>query len=190
VEIALSGKRGARKFVIVDSDDFEKFGHLRWHLSDTGYATRKNGKVQKLHRLIMGNPVGMVVDHLNGNKLDCRKSNLRVCTPAENSRNRHDIVGVSFDRSRGKYMARHRRKFCGRYETKEEALRAYQLAKSGQEYQPKQRQKYMLPKHIYRQNGKWGYGFSVDGVRYRRNGFATLALAQEALKLQKERIGL
>ena len=31
MRIALSGKRGAGKFVIVDADDFEKFGHLRWH---------------------------------------------------------------------------------------------------------------------------------------------------------------
>lgn len=56
------------------------------------------------------------------------------------------------------------------------------------EYQPKQRQNYMLPKNIYRQGGKWGYGIEKDGIRYRKFGYATLAEALEGLKLQKERI--
>jgi hypothetical protein len=85
-------------------------------------------------------------------------------------------------------MVRYRSKFYGRYDSLEEAQIAYKLARSGKEYQPKQRQNYMLPKNIYRQGGKWGYGIKKDGIRYRKFGYATLAEALEELKLQKERI--
>lgn len=44
----------------------------------------KNGKKQYLHRLIMGNPKGLVIDHINHNTLDNRKCNLRAVSPAEN----------------------------------------------------------------------------------------------------------
>lgn len=180
--------------VIVDIDDFERVNSLgKWHENDSGYAVRRDvigGKKQtlRLHRLVINCPEGMVVDHLNGNRLDCRKKNLRVCTQKDNANNRHHTKGYCFDKSRGKWVVRYKSKFCGRYETKDEAKRAYQLAKSGQEYQPRQRQKYMLPKNIYRQGLKWGYGIQVDGSRYRKFGYATLAEAMEGLKLQKERI--
>lgn len=180
--------------VIVDIDDFERVNSLgKWHENDSGYAVRRDvigGKKQtlRLHRLVINCPEGMVVDHLNGNRLDCRKKNLRICTQKDNANNRHHTKGYCFDKSRGKWVVRYKSKFCGRYETKDEAKRAYQLAKSGQEYQPRQRQKYMLPKNIYRQGLKWGYGIQVDGFRYRKFGYATLAEAMEGLKLQKERI--
>lgn len=41
-----------------------------------------------LHRLLAGTPKGMWTDHINGNTLDNRKENLRICTPQENARNR------------------------------------------------------------------------------------------------------
>lgn len=181
--------------VIVDADDLERLLALgRWYENDNGYAViRKTigGKKQtlRMHRVITKCPSGMVIDHLNGNKLDCRKSNLRVCTQAENARNRHSTKGYCYDKSRKAWLVRHRGKFCGRYATKAEAKEAYRLAKSGKEYQPRQRQKYMLPKHIYRQSGKWGYGITIDGVRHRKFGFATLAEAQFGLllKLQEQR---
>lgn len=180
--------------VVIDAEDFERISALgKWHESDTGYAVIRSvidGKKQtlRMHRVIMNCPNGEVVDHLNGNKLDCRKKNLRICTQKENANNRHHTRGYCFDKSRGKWIVRYKNKFCGRYETEDEAKRAYQLAKSGQEYQPRQRQKYMLPKNIYRQGLKWGYGVQVNGFRYRKFGYATLAEAMNGLKLQKERI--
>ena len=179
---------------IVDIDDFERVNSLgKWYESDTGYAVIRSiidGKKQtlRMHRVIMNCPNGKVVEHLNGNKLDCRKKNLRICSQKENANNLHHTRGYCFDKSRGKGRVRYKNKFYGRYATEDEAQRAYQLAKSGQEYQPRQRQKYMLPKNIYRQGLKWGYGIQIDGFRYRKFGYATLAEAMDGLKLQKERM--
>ena len=179
---------------IVDIDDFGRVNSLgKWYESDTGYAVIRSiidGKKQtlRMHRVIMNCPNGKVVDHLNGNKLDCRKKNLRICSQKENANNLHHTRGYCFDKSRGKWIVRYKNKFYGRYATEDEAQRAYQLAKSGQEYQPRQRQKYMLPKNIYRQGLKWGYGIQIDGFRYRKFGYATPAEAMDGLKLQKERM--
>lgn len=179
---------------IVDAEDYERISALgKWYENDNGYAVLRGvvgGKKQtlRMHRVIMNCPNGKVVDHLNGNKLDCRKANMRICTQTENAKNRHHIKGYCFDRSRGRWIVRYKNKFCGRYDTRKDAERAYQLAKSGKEYQPKQRQKYMLPKHIYRQHGKWGYGISVDGVRHRKFGYATLAEAQFGLSLKLQEL--
>lgn len=85
-------------FAIVDDADFEKFGRFKWnanpmrHLQKTSfYAIRWiPGGLKKvlLHRLIMGDPKGMDVDHRDGNTLDCRRKNLRCATQAETTRNR------------------------------------------------------------------------------------------------------
>lgn len=178
-QIQLSGKLGRGKSVIVDDADYEKYNHLRWYLSVRGYVVRtNNGKTCRLHRLIMNCPEGMVTDHLNGNKLDCRKSNLRICTQAENAKNRHNIKGYTYDKSRGKWAVRYKRKFFGRYETEAEAKRAYKLACSGQEYKTTRRKFYMLPKHISKLSGKYRVRIQVDGKVYSK---ATIPTLEEAI---------
>lgn len=177
-ELVLSGKTASGVSVKLDDDDYEKYRSQVWHLSDNGYAVRRNnGKTTRLHRLIMQCPEGMVVDHLNGDKLDCRKSNMRICTQAENARNRHDTRGYCFDKSRNKWMVRYHNKFCGRYDTKEEAKEALRLIKSGQEYQTTRRKYYMLPKHISKQFGKYVVSVQMNGVRYRKAGITKLSEA-------------
>lgn len=82
------------KIVLVDDDDYEKVSIHRWYVSynkDNNFyikSTRK--KSFFIHRFIMGLEKGdkRVVDHKNHNTLDNRKKNLRICTVAENSRNR------------------------------------------------------------------------------------------------------
>lgn len=83
---------------IVDDDDYEDLMKYKWQITrDNGivkpYAMRgqwKDGKTHtiRMHRQIMNAPQGVSIDHINGDTLDNRKSNLRFCTQAENSRNR------------------------------------------------------------------------------------------------------
>jgi hypothetical protein len=130
---------------LVDDADFEWLNELKWQYHYRGYAYsqtylgggRANPKYKKIwmHRLITDCPTDKIVDHINRDRLDNRRSNLRTCTQAQNQMNA-DIRctntsgyrGVS--RLSGKWSARIRidgvRKFLGLFDTPEEASKAYQ----------------------------------------------------------------
>jgi hypothetical protein len=101
---------------LIDKDDVEWASQYTWIKSSRGYVIRQEGrKVVFLHRQIMNCPKGMVVDHINGNPMDNRKSNLRICTNDENIRNRKlnknsttGYKGVTFKKNNGP------KKFCSR----------------------------------------------------------------------------
>lgn len=84
-------------FVIVDAADAHILTSRSWYPHGTAphiYAATTDGKkTQHLHRLLMGNPPGMHVDHKDGNTLNCSRANLRVCTPRQNSLNRRKTPG-------------------------------------------------------------------------------------------------
>jgi len=76
---------------IVDAEDYERVRRHKWCLSRVGnrlYAQRRtHGKTQRMHQFIMNPPPGMVVDHIDGNGLNNRRCNLRVCTQRQNTWN-------------------------------------------------------------------------------------------------------
>lgn len=77
----------------VDLADFLEFGQLRWNagqnLNGYTYAVRRHeGRKQLLHRLIAAPGKGKIVDHKNGDTLDNRRANLRVCTRSQNCMNK------------------------------------------------------------------------------------------------------
>ena len=123
--------------VLIDLDDVELVGKYKWYI-DKGYAYNK--QIDFMHRLIMNYPEGMVIDHINHNKLDNRKCNLRICTSAENSRNRKKqkgsysskYKGVYYDKQKNKWRVRvcvnNKPKHIGYYESEEEGVRAYDRA--------------------------------------------------------------
>lgn len=138
---------------VVDDDFYENNEHKWFALRKTDgriYACRGSKKSDglnrrttiQMHREIMNPRNGMVVDHKNHNTLDNRKENLRVCTHAENMRNRNiqknntsGFRGLWFDkrcrfrpwtvfiRNGGKKQIR-----VGNFSTKEEAHLAYKAA--------------------------------------------------------------
>ena len=86
-------------FAIVDAADYERLSRHKWTVSRKGdkcYAYRKDkGRNVLMHRLIMQAPSGLVVDHIDGNGLNNRRSNLRLCTQAQNCRNARPRAGTS-----------------------------------------------------------------------------------------------
>lgn len=79
------------KFALVDDEDYPIAMAYSWHVSCRGYAQHspKPGASVFMHRFLIDAPEGKQVDHINGDKLDNRKSNLRLCTNQENCRARH-----------------------------------------------------------------------------------------------------
>lgn len=73
----------------IDLVDLHIIENMTFHTDDRNYlygGTYKNGTKQ-LHRLIMGEPQEMEIDHKDGNPLNNRRNNLRICTHSENMKN-------------------------------------------------------------------------------------------------------
>ena len=134
------------KFVLVDDDDFEWLSKVKWHYTSCGYAARavrlsKNKTILiRMHRNILIPPKEAQIDHINGNGLDNRKSNLRICDKTQNQGNRRKIKkakskykGVALNK--GKWVSyikdgpkiRH----LGRFIREEDAALAYNFAALG-----------------------------------------------------------
>lgn len=127
---------GNDQFAIVDDEDFELVSQYQWRAHKGGNSEHHVYAVTRLrmHRLVMQAPPGMIVDHINGDTLDNRKSNLRLCTTAQNQQNTRSRTGssrykgVSFNakkkRWRGAFMANGQNYYVGCFATEEEAARA------------------------------------------------------------------
>lgn len=122
-----------RGYVLVDDADLPLLEGRGWYLDASGYA-RSDWPTHstRLHRLLMQPPPGVGVDHINGDKLDCRRANLRLATQAQNTQNvrtaKGPMRGVYLDRRDGRWYGQvkhhgHRHN-AGRFKTEEEAQAA------------------------------------------------------------------
>jgi hypothetical protein len=103
------------KFAIVDDNDFEWINKWKWHYIK-GYAVRTISSTFKkiyMHREINKTPEGLYTDHIDQNKLNNTRSNLRTCNLQENDRNRKKqknntsgYKGVCYAKDRGKWRSR------------------------------------------------------------------------------------
>lgn len=81
--------------ILADAEDYEKLSKHSWCLMQGKYpVARIDGTNIKMSRYLFDNLTSkMFVDHINGNTLDNRKQNLRICTPQENSWNKGKTRG-------------------------------------------------------------------------------------------------
>ena len=117
VEVDVSTKKFPQEIMLLDKDDLAIIDKLprvfcaetKGEKSRTKYA--RTGDTY-IHRLIMGSPKGLQIDHINVNGLDNRRSNLRIVTNKSNgkntaigSNNTTGHIGVSLNKNTGKYEA-------------------------------------------------------------------------------------
>lgn len=129
---------------LFDLADLPLVQDIRWMLNDRSYVTGRRGSprtklhIYKLHRLVLGLVPGdrLVGDHINGDRLDNRRRNLRAVTNQRNvahqavinSRGASRFRGVTWDSDRRRWHAQAnvdgRRRGIGRYATEAEAAAA------------------------------------------------------------------
>jgi hypothetical protein len=130
------------QFTIVDDEDYDLLIQYKWCAHKCSsvkhrhkfYVDRANGMI--MHRIILDAKVGECVDHINGDGLDNRRCNLRVCKKKENSHNysiphtnTSGYKGVSLDKRVGKWkcyiQVNGKWKWLGQFESKIEAALVY-----------------------------------------------------------------
>lgn len=136
MEITLNGGN----VLIIDDADYEYVSKYKWTASNGRVVRREtleNGKrrVIYIHRDLLNPPDNLVVDHINGNAMDKRRGNLRICTHSQNSMNKRKPINSKNSSFKGilpqngKYtviIKREGKAYCGgTYETEIEAAIAY-----------------------------------------------------------------
>lgn len=135
-------------FALVDDEDFEYLSQWEWMLH-RGYAQRDEyiGKIdgkykcvrRHMHRIVNNTPEGMLTDHIDGNRLNNTRANLRTATKQQNARNMAKVKGktskykgVSWNKSHGRWAARicdnAKRISLGSYDCEIEAALSYNAA--------------------------------------------------------------
>ena len=94
------------KVAVIDDEDFVKVSAHQWHATSSGYAGTRlwlDGRCIEmlLHRFILSAQPGCSVDHINGDRLDCRRANLRLATNTQNARNQRKCLSKTTSRFKG-----------------------------------------------------------------------------------------
>ena len=142
-QLIIESKKHGTHTVLIDEEDWEKISEYRWFVwsgrtNNTLYARVSNENTY-MHRIILNAPKGTMVDHINGNGLDNRKENLRLCTTRENNanqkKNRNNSSGYkgvakasNCSKWRAYIRVDYKQIHLGNHNTPEEAARAYDAA--------------------------------------------------------------
>lgn len=121
-EIIVRNKQGAIKGkALIDLDDVDKCKRFKWGMYSNGYFYGNINKILRirLHRFVLGLDdwnINNEVDHINRNRADNRKSNLRIVNRSDNNKNRNKSCSkvvnmnndsVYFDKKRNRYYGRY-----------------------------------------------------------------------------------
>ena len=104
------------RFFLFDAVDMPLVIRHKWNVADSGYVETSGynkGKAERhrLHRYILDVPEGMFIDHINGDRWDNRRKNLRFATPKDNAHN-HRLAKNSTSGYKGVYFEKRRNKYC------------------------------------------------------------------------------
>lgn len=121
MEIIIQSKKHGNKTVLINKEDFEKINSYNWHINynhgnyyvETNLYVNGKRRTKGIHSFIKECPIDLKIDHINGDALDNRKENLRICTNQENCRNQRKTKlkrsskykGVSYNKNNRNYRA-------------------------------------------------------------------------------------
>jgi len=122
------------KYTLVDDDNFEYLNQWKWYFN-VGYAVRGYPKRILMHRVILNTPDNMLSDHINRDKLDNRRSNLRIVNQSLNNfntkvrvDNKSGVKGIYWSKLHNKWrvtISKENRRFSfGLYKKLEDAILA------------------------------------------------------------------
>jgi len=125
------------EYLMIDKEDIDLIKDYKWFVRKQGYkgygTSDTKGKRVYLHNVIMNPPEDKVVDHINRDKTDNRKENLRIVTQSENNKNvgickknKSGVIGVGKSHKRwyAELMCDRKRVLRVCFKTKEEAIKA------------------------------------------------------------------
>ena len=130
------------KETIVDDEDYEYLNRWNWCFKpdrvNSGYACRGRNPVILMHRFILKITNSKIhIDHINGNKLDNRKENLRISTQSQNKANskkyrngktKYKGTVKKLNRWQAQIRVNNKNMYLGSFLTEEEAAKAYDAA--------------------------------------------------------------
>lgn len=124
-------------YTLVSNEDFNELNRYKWHLGSQGYVRTQisRGRFAYMHKLVNKTPETFDTDHINRDKLDNRRENLRTATRSLNTRNsplRIDNTsghkGIDFYKRIKKWRVRVGAKGLGYFANLEEAITAREIA--------------------------------------------------------------
>lgn len=138
-----------------DLDDYDLIKNYTWYKASRYVKARyENDKEVLLHKLITNTDKDTIVDHEDRNTLNCRKSNLRICTQSDNccniklrKDNKSGVIGVRWSKRDNKWLAyiqkNRKNKLLGMFDIFEDAVKSRLIAEKELfgEYSPQ--------KHLY-----------------------------------------